>query len=120
VRAYLDKVESGLRGIPRVNAELLVKLPPLAHTMKNVRLEINGRTVTVYPNWVTPERPLGNVSHIHPSGRTIVRIVGMVEVSLAAVGINGLVAFVVTQRSKEVAICTVFGATPGTVLSEVL
>jgi predicted permease len=50
----------------------------------------------------------------------IVSVAGMVAVSLAAIGLIGLVAFVVTQRSKEIAIRMALGARPVAVLSAVL
>jgi predicted permease len=54
-RAYLEQVQNRLWAVPGVNAVSLVKLPPLGHTVSNARLEINGRPVTVYPNWVTTD-----------------------------------------------------------------
>jgi predicted permease len=53
-RSYLDQMQSRLRFVPGVSAVSLVKLPPLGHTVSNSRTEINGRTVTIYPNWVDP------------------------------------------------------------------
>jgi hypothetical protein len=50
----------------------------------------------------------------------IVGLVGLVAVLLAGVGLAGLVAFVVTQRTKELAIRTALGARPAAVLSAVL
>lgn len=50
----------------------------------------------------------------------IASLVGMVAVSLAGVGIIGLVAFIVTQRTKEIAIRMALGAQPGAVLTAVL
>lgn len=47
-------------------------------------------------------------------------LIGLVAVLLAGVGILGLVAFVVTQRTKEIAIRMALGAQPGAVLSAVL
>jgi predicted permease len=53
-RSYLDQMQSRLRGIPGVSAVSLVKLPPLGHTVSNSRTQIDGRTVTIYPNWIDP------------------------------------------------------------------
>ena len=50
----------------------------------------------------------------------IVSLVGLAAVSLAGVGLAGLVAFVVTQRTKEIAIRMALGANPAAVLSAVL
>jgi len=54
-RAYLDGVQTRLRAVPGVNAVSLVKLPPLGHTVSNSRVDVNGRAVTVYPNWVASD-----------------------------------------------------------------
>jgi predicted permease len=51
---------------------------------------------------------------------TIVSLVGMVAVVLSCVGIVGLVSFVVTQRTKEIAIRIALGAKRATVLITVL
>jgi predicted permease len=240
-RSYLDQIQNRLRAVPGVSSVSLVKLPPLGHVVSNMGVEINGRTVTVYPNWVAPgffatmgiplrtgrtfyagekhavivsesfarrqwpaQNPLGQPlgqgttkdivvgvagdAHINalsdddateqywpaqtedmpdmvviarssgapgslapavkaiseeldPSAlpeirhikllyrenltqiemlATIVSLIGLVAVGLAAVGIIGLVAFVVTQRTKEIAIRIALGARPGAVLSSVL
>jgi predicted permease len=50
----------------------------------------------------------------------IVSVVGLVAVLLAGVGLAGLVAFLVAQRTKEIAIRMALGARPGAVLSAVL
>jgi ABC-type antimicrobial peptide transport system permease subunit len=49
-----------------------------------------------------------------------VSLVGLVAVSLAGIGILGLVAFAVTQRTKEIAIRIAVGARPLAVLGAVL
>ena len=50
----------------------------------------------------------------------IVSLVGLVALSLAAISLFGLVAFVVTQRTKEIAIRIALGGRPLAVLSAVL
>ena len=50
----------------------------------------------------------------------IVSLVGLVALSLAAISLFGLVAFVVTQRTKEIAIRIALGGRPPAVLSAVL
>ena len=47
-------MQNRLRAVPGVSAVSLVKIPPLGHVVSNSRTEINGRVVTVYPNWVDP------------------------------------------------------------------
>lgn len=49
-----------------------------------------------------------------------VSLVGLVAISLAGIGLAGLVAFVVRQRTKEIAIRVAVGAQPMDVLSAVL
>jgi predicted permease len=51
---------------------------------------------------------------------TIISLIGMVAVTLAAIGIIGLVAFSVSQRTKEIAIRIALGARPSAVLAAVL
>ena len=50
----------------------------------------------------------------------IISLIGMVAVSLAGIGIIGLVAFSVSQRTKEIAIRIALGARPSAVLASVL
>jgi ABC-type antimicrobial peptide transport system permease subunit len=50
----------------------------------------------------------------------IASLLGMVAVSLAGVGIVGLVAYTVSQRTKEIAIRVALGARPAHVISIVL
>ena len=50
----------------------------------------------------------------------VVSLIGCIAVLLAGVGIIGLVAFSVTQRTKEIAIRMALGARPATVLAAVL
>lgn len=53
-KAYLDQMQSRLAATPGVLSVSLVKLPPLGHTVSNSSMEIGGRQVYVYPNWVEP------------------------------------------------------------------
>jgi predicted permease len=53
-RAYLQQMQSRVRSVPGVMSVSLVKLPPLGHIVSNSNTEINGRNVTIYPNWVDP------------------------------------------------------------------
>jgi predicted permease len=52
---YLKQMQSRLRSMPGVRSVSLVMLPPLGHAVSRETREINGRTVMMYPNWVTPE-----------------------------------------------------------------
>lgn len=240
-RVYLDQMQARLRALPGVTSVSLVKLPPLGHVVSYSNVEIHGRSITIYPNWVAPDffrtmgipirlgrtfqpneqhvvivsesfarqqwpgqNPLGQLlgdgpskdmvigvagdAHINalskddateqywaaqpadmpdmvvivraagepgslaPSVKSIsqsldasvlpeirqlkllyhdnvnqveltaaaVSLVGLVAVSLAGIGILGLVAFAVTQRTKEIAIRIALGARPVAVLSAVL
>jgi predicted permease len=51
---------------------------------------------------------------------TIISLIGMIAVALAGIGIIGLVAFSVSQRTKEIAIRIALGARPSAVLATVL
>jgi len=53
-RSYLVQMQDRLRSLPGITSVSLVKLPPLGHTVSNSSTEINGRKVTIYPNWVAP------------------------------------------------------------------
>lgn len=53
-KAYLEEMQTRLQGVPGVRSMALVLLPPLGHTVSREDLEINGRAVRIYPNWVTP------------------------------------------------------------------
>jgi ABC-type antimicrobial peptide transport system permease subunit len=50
----------------------------------------------------------------------VVSLIGIVALTLAGIGIVGLVAFSVSQRTKEIAIRIALGARPATVLATVL
>ena len=54
-KAYLDQMETRLHAVPGVRSVSLVLLPPLGHAVSYATAEINGHTVRVYPNWVTPD-----------------------------------------------------------------
>jgi len=60
-----------------------------------------------------------NVSQIEQVAG-VVSLIGIVAVLLAGIGIIGLVAFTVSQRTKEIAIRIALGAKPAAVLSAVL
>jgi predicted permease len=53
-KAYLDRMQERLRGLPGVQSVSLVKLPPMGHTVSRMDTEINGHPLPIYPNWVTP------------------------------------------------------------------
>lgn len=53
-QAYLTRMESRLRAAPGVTSVSLVKLPPMGHTVSRTDVEIAGRSVAIYPNWVEP------------------------------------------------------------------
>lgn len=54
-RAYLDQMRTRLRAVPGVSSVSLVELPPLGHAVDREKSEIRGRTVMIYPDWVTPD-----------------------------------------------------------------
>ena len=53
-RAYLQQMQARLRSIHGITSVSLVKLPPMGHIVSNNNVQINGRNVTLYPNWVDP------------------------------------------------------------------
>jgi predicted permease len=53
-KSYLDRMQTRLLAVPGVRSVSLVLLPPLGHTVSREKREIDGRTIMVYPNWVTP------------------------------------------------------------------
>jgi predicted permease len=53
-KSYLDQMQARLRAVPGVRSVSLVKLPPLGHAVDREKSDINGHTVTIYPNWVEP------------------------------------------------------------------
>jgi predicted permease len=60
-----------------------------------------------------------NVSHLEMIA-TAVSAIGFVAVAMAGIGLIGLVAFTVSQRTKEIAIRIALGARPAAVLAAVL
>jgi predicted permease len=53
-KSYLGQMESRLRALPEVRSVSLVRLPPMGHTVSREKRESGGRTVMLYPNWVSP------------------------------------------------------------------
>jgi predicted permease len=53
-KAYLDEMRRRLESVPGVRSTALVLLPPLGHAVSREDVEIHGRPVRIYPNWVTP------------------------------------------------------------------
>ena len=51
---------------------------------------------------------------------TVISMLGLVALSLAALGLVGLVAYAVSERTKEIAIRIALGAQPWDVLSSIL
>jgi hypothetical protein len=53
-KAYLDQMQTRLLAVPGVRSVSLVLLPPLGHTVSRENREVDGRAMTIYPNWVAP------------------------------------------------------------------
>ncbi|HEX4773215.1 MAG TPA: ABC transporter permease [Bryobacteraceae bacterium] len=53
-KAYLEHFQARLLAMPNVRSVSLVMLPPLGHAVSREGREINGHSVMLYPNWVTP------------------------------------------------------------------
>jgi predicted permease len=53
-KTYFDQMRTRLAAIPGIRSASLVSLPPLGHGVDRETLEINGRKVLMYPNWVEP------------------------------------------------------------------
>jgi len=47
-------MQTRLSALPGVTAVSLVRLPPMGHTVSRYTESVNGRTTTIYPNWVAP------------------------------------------------------------------
>ena len=55
-RAYLDQLQTRLRTVPGVTFVAIARTPPLVNTMVMLSsIDVAGRSVMVYPNWVSPE-----------------------------------------------------------------
>jgi predicted permease len=53
-KTYLDQMQARLSTLPGVRSVALVRLPPMGHTVSREDREINGHTMMLYPNWVSP------------------------------------------------------------------
>ncbi len=51
---YLDRLQERISAVPKVRSVSLVLLPPLGHAVSREKREIDGRTIMLYPNWVSP------------------------------------------------------------------
>ncbi len=55
-KAYLDQLQNRLRAVPGVSLVSTVRVPPLVNTMVMMTsIDVDGRRVMIYPNWVSPE-----------------------------------------------------------------
>jgi predicted permease len=54
-QSYLNEFQNRLRELPGVTSVSLVKLSLMGHSISRTGTDIGGRSVDVYPNWVTPE-----------------------------------------------------------------
>ena len=54
-RTYLNEFENRLRAVPRVTSVSLSRMSPLGSTVSFMTVDISGRQVNIYPNWVGPE-----------------------------------------------------------------
>ncbi len=52
-KTYLDQIQVRLSTVPGVRSVSLVALPPLGHAVSYSKTEVNGKSVTIYPNWVS-------------------------------------------------------------------
>jgi predicted permease len=53
-QAYLNAMQEQIRALPGVKSVSLVKLPPMGHEVSRMDEDINGHSVPIYPNSVTP------------------------------------------------------------------
>ena len=51
---YMQQMQSRLRALPGVTSVALVKLPPMGHTIARMDVQIHGRAVAIFPNWIEP------------------------------------------------------------------
>ena len=51
---YLDQMEARLSALPGVRSVSLVLLPPLGHAVSREDSVVDGKSITIYPNWVSP------------------------------------------------------------------
>jgi predicted permease len=54
-KGYLDQMQVRLSAVPGVRSVSLVLLPPLGHAVSRENREVNGKSVMLYPNWVSPK-----------------------------------------------------------------
>lgn len=52
--SYLDRLQLRLSALPGVRSTSLVMLPPLGRTVARGQSKIDGRTIMLYPNWISP------------------------------------------------------------------
>jgi predicted permease len=54
-QAYMNELKDRLRAKPGVKSVSLSRMPPLGNVVSYMAIDIGGRPVNVYPNWVDPE-----------------------------------------------------------------
>jgi len=54
-KTYLDQMQARLSAMPGVRSVSQVLLPPLGHAVSREKREVNGKSVMLYPNWVSPQ-----------------------------------------------------------------
>lgn len=53
-QAFFNQMETRLESSPGVTSVSLVRLPPLGHIVSTMGADVDGKKLTVYPNWVSP------------------------------------------------------------------